>query len=591
MKPFPALSRFLPVLFAATLVLGGTSCKEFEGATAVVKPNPLEVHADSVEFTAKATLPPNSGIKKGGQYLGALVIDGDGKSYEMAKIAIPKGELTKEQFKQLKKSGGSTSIKVDEPFMEDMDGGMLVAKGKYVRKGKAADLPNYDLAPCCITTSRLVCNDYQLIEASHTYEKQVPITLEAKFQFPQNVAEIQPTEYEKGSIKAINDFFKKQYGANKVALAGYASPEGPFKRNEFLSVERSKVVRDWLIEQMKAGGYTAQLDSNFFSITTTTEDWEGFKANLDRTNYPEDVKRQIIEIISAGYNEDLKERKIMALVGGAREVEFILAPLRRTTVRLEGQSARHSDEEILAFVKDFSAGRKSRAELQKFFEQEELLYAATELEGVSQEDKKKLLQEFAKQYNTDYRSFNNLGVQALRDGLADEAIDYLTQAEKEKSGSPAVLNNLGVAYLMKGENGESIQRLKEAYSASATAETAFNLGVWHERRANYETATGFFDKAGNKPCANYNEGLSQLLDNNLAGAKISLENAIRDDKERAMTYYVMAVLGARSADLTLLTTNLKRAVQLDKLLAEKAPNDLEFRKYWDNTAFITAVTD
>jgi hypothetical protein len=52
---------------------------------------------------------------------------------------------------------------------------------------------------------------------------------------------------------------------------------------------------------------------------------------------------------------------------------------------------------------------------------------------------------------------------------------------------------------------------------------------------------------------------------------------------------VLAIVGARSADNNLLITNLRRAVQADRALAQKAQKDLEFRKQRESAEFKAAL--
>lgn len=576
------MKRLGKYLLALLLIPAFYACKSFEGAKVAVKPDPLEVHADSVEFTVRAVIPPKSGIKKGGTYMGQIVIQNDGNTYQMTRVNIPFAK-----YPDIKKKGASITVGAIQPYEPGMNGGMLMALNRYERKGKTVELPDCTLAPCCITTSLLVCREYQYLQAEHEYESRVPITLEAKFLFPQDVSKIQPSEYEKSSIEAIGEFLEQQYEATRITLQGYASPEGPYSRNEELAIERLTNVQEWLIEKMKEEGYDAQLDSSFFRLETTTEDWEGFKANLDQTNYPEDVKRQIIEIISAGYDPAVTEKKVLTLVGGVDEVEFILAPLRRTTIRVEGYNTAHTEEQIESFVSDFVSGSKDNKDAKRFFQQEEMLYAAMQQEDT--DAREKLLTAYTRLYPDDFRGYNNLGVLALQNDLPDEALDYLTIADKKSPNNHVVLNNLGVVYLQKNNYPEALDRLQSAYSNKNAPEVAFNMGVGYEKTANYAMGSDMFDAASDLGCADFNAGLCKLLMGDLAGAKSDIENAIRQDKNNAMAYYLLAIVGARSGDANLMTLNLKRAVQIDRMLADKAVDDLEFRKYHDNAEFNVAI--
>jgi len=491
-------------------------------------------------------------------------------------------------YPDLAKQGANITQTVQKPYQDGMDGGPLVLTGTYAKGKKSSPLPELDLAPCCITTSRLVCDDNRFLFSSNNYVQRAPLTLEARLIFPQNVAALQGAELEKAEVSAITSFADKKYEASRVSLDGYASPEGRYKRNRVLSNDRAKNTRSYLDEMFKNKGYKSYLDSTFYRVTTTVEDWEGFKANLDRTSYAEDIKRQIIEILSSNLDADVKEAKVMRLVGGARAVEEILAPLRRAAIRLEGFTASRTDEQIDQLAGDFLNGRVSADDLGKLFQQEEYLYAISRVKGNS--NKKKLLTEYAKLYSNDYRVYNDLGVVALMEGNTDQGIEFLNKAASIKGNDYALLNNLGVAYKLKNDYNEALNKLRESFAAKNTPEAAFNIGVILHKRAKYSEASDFFDAARSLPCGYYNAGLAKLMQGDFAGAKSDFDNAVTADPNRALNYYLLAVLGARSSDSNLMLQNLKRAAQLDGSLGNKAKGDLEFRNYKSSAEFGTAVS-
>ncbi|MCS7153465.1 MAG: tetratricopeptide repeat protein [Bacteroidia bacterium] len=572
----------LPALLLSAALL--THCAKFKGTTVTINPNPLEVHADSVRYSGKVTIPPKSGFRPKSTYTGKLVIKNGNQRFDIRTVTISADQYPK---KQLKKEGATLTTQGTFAFQEGMDGGMLVVENSYERKGKNFDLPDFDLAPCCITTSRLVDARPQVLFEQHTYVSKRAITMEATFQFPQNVYLIQPGEYERQSIKEIVAFFQKKFPATSITLAGYASPEGRFRRNQFLSLNRYKEVQKWLIEQMRKEGYKEYLDSSFFKVSATPQDWEGFKQNLAQTSLPENVKQQVIQVIASNLDPDAKEQKVMQLVGGPKEVEFILAPLRRTQVRLEGYSGRLTDSQIDSIANAFLSGAISQDDLHKALLQEELYYVTTR--QTDDQRREKLLKAYAARYGQDHRALNDLGAIAIRAGRIDEAADYLNSASRLASNNPAVLNNLGLVYAARKQYAQAAQNFQASYAARPTPEAAFNLGVIYEKTAQYSAAAEAFGNAGDLPGAQYNAGLSRLLMNDLAGAKVALERAIQQDPNNALAYYVLAIVGARSADNNLLVTNLRRAVQKNRDLAQKAQKDLEFRKQRDSSEFKAAL--
>jgi tetratricopeptide (TPR) repeat protein len=148
---------------------------------------------------------------------------------------------------------------------------------------------------------------------------------------------------------------------------------------------------------------------------------------------------------------------------------------------------------------------------------------------------------------------------------------------------------MGLVYAARKEYAQAAQAFQASYAARPTPEAAFNLGVIYEKTAQYAAAAEAFGNAGDLPGAHYNAGLSRLLMNDLAGAKVELEKAIQQNPNNALAYYVLAIVGARSADNNLLVTNLRRAVQANKDLAKKAQGDLEFRKQRESAEFKAAL--
>lgn len=567
------------VAFATIISLGFSSCKVFQGAAVNCSPDPIEVHADSIKYEIKASVPPKSGMKKGGTYMGEAKIGG---------VSQGKIVFSSDKYPEVKKTGIDTTLKFRRAFEDKMSGNSLMIKQSYERKGKSFELPDIeDLCNCCITTSRMVYEGSYLIFSEHEYQKEVKADRSAQFNFPKNVDEIQPGDYNKSDITAIGEFLKKKYITDKVVIEGFASPEGPYKRNVELSVERSKHVQAWLTEQLKAAGYTSYLDSTFFDIRVTNEDWDGFKKSIQSQSYPQDVKNQIIQLVSAGLDPNDLERQVMALVGGKDKVEFILAPLRRATIKMEGYEARRTDEEIDQIARDFARG-SLEGSLKDTYEKEEWLYAISRVSKIS--IKKTLLESFRDAYPADPRAFNDLGVIALLQGDMDAGMNYLEKAYKLKTSDHAILNNLGVAYLKNGKYRDAKTSLESSVAASSTPEANFNLGVVLEKMARYNQAVQKFQVANELKGSNYNAGLCKLLMGDVNGAKTSLNEAItQTGDEMAMPYYLLAVAGARSKDASLMGKNLKKACSLDASLKDKARQDLEFRNYYTNTEFKAAV--
>ena len=61
------------------------------------------------------------------------------------------------------------------------------------------------------------------------------------------------------------------------------------------------------------------------------------------------------------------------------------------------------------------------------------------------------------------------------------------------------------------------------------------------------------------------------------------------ERPDAYTDYLMAVLGARTNNTSMVTSSLKNAIAKEPALAKKAASDLEFAKYFTNTDFMNII--
>lgn len=567
------------VLFAGLVSIAFSACKVFQGASVNCSPDPIEVHADSIRYQLKASVPPKSGLKKGGTYIGEAKIGG---------VSQGKIVFSADKYPEVKKTGIDTTLKFARPFEDKMDGNSLLIQQNYERKGKEFELPDVEnLCNCCITTSRMVYEGSYLIFSKHNYQKEVEVNRSAEFNFPKNVSDIQPGEYNQSDVLAIGDFLKNKYVAKKVIIEGFASPEGPYKRNVELSVERSKQVQDWLIAQLKEAGYENYLDTTFFEISVTNEDWDGFKASIQSQPYSQDVKNQIVQLVSAGLDPNDLEKQVMALVGGKDRVENILAPLRRATIKMEGYEARRTDEEIDEIARQFVRGG-FEGSLKDTYEKEEWLYAISRIDKTR--GKKALLEAFRDAYPSDPRAFNDLGVIALIEGDLDAGMNYLDKAYKLNKSEHSILNNIGVAYLKNGKYKNAQTVLESSIAANSTPEANFNLGVVMEKMARYNMAIEKFNNASELEGALYNAGLCKLLMGNLSGAKNTLTEATKQSGDNmAEPYYALAVVGARTKDASVMGKNLRKACQINSAMKAKARKDLEFRNYYTSTEFKVAT--
>ena len=77
-----------------------------------------------------------------------------------------------------------------------------------------------------------------------------------------------------------------------------------------------------------------------------------------------------------------------------------------------------------------------------------------------------------------------------------------------------------------------------------------------------------------------------MLNNDYTTARQTLESVAQPD---ATTYYLQAVVGARTNNASLIYDGLRNAIKLDPSMAKQALGDLEFAKYVSSEAFQSII--
>ena len=124
---------------------------------------------------------------------------------------------------------------------------------------------------------------------------------------------------------------------------------------------------------------------------------------------------------------------------------------------------------------------------------------------------------------------------------------------------------------------------KQAKAAGANVEN--NVGMLEYRQGHYQQAVD--NLKGDATCQ-FNTALSFLMKGDYGKAKETLE-CIKLENRDARYYYLYSVLGARTNNLEMATSNLTRSIQLDGKMRDMAKNDLEFRRIKERAEFQNAL--
>ena len=463
------------------------------------------------------------------------------------------------------KMGGNYTMKTSFDYVPEMAKSELYLEFNAKIGNKTVAIPAVKIADGVISTSELIENTLQSANPANgddAFQRIIKEKHNANIMFLIQQANIRASE-----LKTAKEFNKEVANVNDAAnkkisnieVSAYASPDGGVGLNTKLAENREDNTTKMLSKDLKKAKIDAAIDAKY-----TAQDWEGFQELVSKSNIQD--KELILRVLSMYQDPEQREQEIKNISSVYKTLaDEILPQLRRSRLTLNYEIIGKSDDEIASLA---SSNPKELT-------LEELLYAAT---LTNDNGKKEVIYTKATElFPNDYRAFNNLGKLAYQAGNIDKAESYLKKAANIQA-APEVNMNLGLVALAKGDKSAAESYLGKASGAKELGETMGNLYI---AQGQYERAVNSFGDAKTNSAA-----LAQILAKEYNKAKNTLASVEKPD---AYTDYLMAVLGARTNNLSMLTSSLKSAVAKDSSLAKKAATDLEFAKYFVNSDFMNII--
>jgi Flp pilus assembly protein TadD len=463
------------------------------------------------------------------------------------------------------KAGGTYTMKTVFDYVPEMAKSELYLEFDAKIGDKTVNIPAVKVADGVISTSELINSTLQSANPANgddAFQRIVKEKYEENIMFL-----IQQYNISSKELKNATSFNKEAATVNaaenkkitNVEVSAYASPDGGYDLNNTLSDNRMKATTNVVNKNLKKSKIDAAVDTKY-----TAQDWEGFQELVSKSNIQD--KEVILRVLSMYSDPETREKEIKNMSAVYSNLASdVLPKLRRSRLTLNYEIIGKSDEEIAALA---SSDPKS-------LNVEELLYAATLTDDAAK--KEAIYSKVAELYPNDYRGFNNLGKLAYEAGNIDKAESYFKKAASIQDAAE-VNNNLGLVALAKGDKTAAESYLGKAAGSKELNEALGNLYV---AQGQYDRAVNAFGDTNTNSAA-----LAQILAKDYNKAKSTLSSISEPD---AYTYYLNSVLGARTNNTSMLTENLKKAVSMDSTLAKKAASDLEFSKYFTNSAFTSII--
>ena len=455
------------------------------------------------------------------------------------------------------KAGGNYTMKASFDYVPEMAKSELYLDFKITKGNKTYTIPSVKVADGVIATSELpTAASANASYANDAFQRIIKQAQEANIMFLIQQANLRNNQLNSAEMKEFHNKVAevnadtKNFKLNNIEVSAYASPDGGVKLNTGLAENREKNAEKYLNKQLKKAKIDANVDAKY-----TAQDWEGFQELVAKSNLQD--KDLILRVLSMYQDPEQRENEIKNISSVYKTLaDEILPQLRRARLTANYDIIGRSDEEINeAFDTDA-----------KVLSVEELLYAATLTNDNAR--KEAIFTKTTQLFPNDFRAYNNLGELAFVAGDAAKAESYFKQAASKNANAPEVNANLGLVELVKNNVATAESYLGKATGANAVNEALGNLYI---KQGQYQRAVNAFGDAKTNSAAQ-----AQILAKDYNKAKATLQ-AIKD--KDAMTDYLMAIVGARTNNESLVSSSLKSAIAKDASMATLAANDREFAKY------------
>lgn len=556
----------LGALFSILVVLM-SSCagklKPLDARQVVVDPQPLVLQGGRVPVTITITFPAKWFNK-----------NAEVRVTPVLKYARSEAWGTTYNFQGEKLRGNATTIAYSTPttvtvysdfkYKPEMAESDLVLIFDARINGKVVTLPEVKIGEGVVATEALASAEFATPAiAPDAFQRIIKEKYDADIHFLIQQANVRSSELNSSDVREWKDIVESaDMTPNQnvdVEIQAYASPDGGRELNEKLSAQREKNTTAQISRDLKRAKADVPMSAYY-----TAQDWEGFQKLVEQSNIQD--KELILSVLSMYKDPETREREIKNISSVFSQLaDEILPQLRRSRLIANVEIIGKSDDEIA----NLSKNNPSRLNV------EELLYSASLTDNTT--EKSRIYTQATAQFPRDARAFNNLGVLSYQAGDYASAKNYFQKAASIAQ-LPEVKMNQGLLQLLDGNLSEAETLIGQATNVPELGET---MGLIYMQQGKYtEAAKALYDVATN------NGVLAQILNKDYSRASELLDLMGNRD---ATTYYLQALIGARTSQTDMMTEAIRKSVQLNPSMAARFLKDKEFVRFASQSFFQSAL--
>ena len=547
------LTKAVSILFFGVLISGCGLTKmtsKYDTVVYTVTPPILQVHGGKVAVKIDGNIPAKYFHKNATVYF-TPVLKSESSEKSFKSITLQGEEASGGQKTISYATGGSFTYEDKINYTEDMLVSGLEINAVAKLKDQLEPLGPVTIAQGVIATSERVENTEEIAIAHHGYEKETILSEFATIYFLVNQSVIRTSEKSDEDMNKLQEFAKLGYKTHSIEIKSFASPDGTVDANDDVSERRNKSTVKYtkqILKRLKLDGAT---NEELYTNVSYGEDWDGFNRLMKASDMKD--KRRVLNIVNSVQDPEKREQAIrdMAELYDAID-KNILPQLRKAQISVRSYQPKKTNEEIASL----SISSPDSLDVK------ELLFSAT---LTNERATKMKIYNTAASLHKDWRAYNNIASIYIGENNLEEASTWLDKAFEISKNNADVLTNYGIIAARNGNLGKAQQLFNQANASEK------NQAILDIRQGKYAKAERYFKNANT-----HNATLAKVLNG---------DNSSSCTDNTAACYYLNAIVGARSANMQMLTQNLSKAIATDASYKIDAANDLEFVNYRKNQEF------
>lgn len=394
------------------------------------------------------------------------------------------------------------------------------------------------------------------------------------------------------SIQEIDAFLEANPDIQEIKITGIQSPEIGEGKNSALGMNRAASAKEAL------GARVNLLADSLIKIDSRRNDW--FDLRLLMRDYKGVSTNRMDELYAILMNQEsyLEQNDRLKKVPGFSQVAQDLYPKLRVA-KIEISAKPRTGLDMQQSIKLKEALSKSDGTNALSFDEWTLAAEASQ----SLEEKAVIYSKMTEFFRSAL-PYNNMAVVRMRQAqrtldqqskeiLWEEGLRLLTQAYRIDP-NPYTIHNQGQIFALEGKYWEAYLKLSEASSMTQNQDFLMRnealKGALDILRGDYKLATLRFIYKFSDPKDYFNKGLAYFMIQDFPNASIAFEQSVEHGRGFGYGFYGLAMIAAASGQKEVTLIHLKKAIEANRQLADRAYQDPLFEELRDSEEFFAGIS-